>query len=207
MAINGNNPLILVQKYNNIITSGETNNVNNIKVEALSLVDSLKKWQNIKDIKQIKNGMPIPFILHQITGFISVQESVKLSANLNYEEGVKIQDKRQNSLEIALKAKKDNPIVLAFVFLIQSLWQDMETYNYDISYFNDGLFIKQGHIGSLSIENEPGQDIYNISITLDSGKTFVSKFIEEKEEKENPKNKNYIYDNDPLSKAIKNIKP
>jgi hypothetical protein len=205
MAINGNSPLILVQKYNNIITK-ETSNPNNIKINTLSLSDSIDKWRNIKDLKQMQNGAPIPFVLHQITGFISVQESVKLSANLNYEEGIKIQDQRQNSLDITLKAKKDNPIVLAFVFLIQSLWQNMETYNYDISYFNDGLYIKQGHMGSLSIGNAPGSDIYDINISLDSGKTFISKFMEEKEKENKDKDKKE-HENEKYAKAIENVRP
>jgi hypothetical protein len=204
MAINGNSPLVLVQKYSNIVGRGKTENPEDIKINTLSLKDSIAQWKNIKDIKQVKNGMPIPFILHRDFGFVSLQEKLKLSANLNYEEGIKIQDKRQNSIEINLRARKDEPVAIAFVLLVQSLWQSMETYNYEISYFNDGLFIKQGHMGALSIENEPGGNMFNINISLDSGETILSYYLE-KERKKGTNKETEI--NGTLSRILENVKP
>jgi hypothetical protein len=206
MAVNGDSPIIIVQKYNNIITGGTTNNENNdIEINKIGLLDGFKSWRNVKDIKQLKNGVAIPFPLRIETGLIVVDEALKLSANLNYEERVKLQDQRQNSLIVRMTAVKTNPVALAFVILAQYLWNNLQSYNYDISYFNDGLFIKQGHLGDLTIDLIPGKNLFDISLTLDNGDAFVSEFIRKKEEQN--LSSNSLHENEPLAREIEIANP
>ena len=207
MALNGNSPIIIIQAYKNIINkgnggvAGKTKWSSNINTgNHIDLFSSFAKWQDVKSIKQLKSGVPIPFILHERTGIVSVSEEKDLSLTVDYEKGVKYQRQRKNSLSIKLNFNLDNIIANTLAGLLEYWWTNAIEYNYDISYYNAGNFIKQGHIGNFvkSTSTEKG-NLAEISLSLDAGSNFVVEMI-----KKDKKEKNGVII-DRVSKVLKNI--
>lgn len=180
MAINGNSPIIIIQAYNNVMNKGNggvagiTKYASNIDTGThIDLLSSFSKWFDIKKIKHIKRGVPIPFILHEKTGIISVKEQKDISLNIDYEKGLIYKRQRKNSLSIQLEFNIDNIIANTLATLLEYWWGQTEEYNYDISYFNAGNFIKQGTIGNFvkTTSNDNGS-LGVINLTLDAGDSF-----------------------------------
>jgi hypothetical protein len=173
MAINGTTPIIIAQKYMYSGTrytyneKGEINSIMNDPDIDFSDINDLKTYHNIK---KIKNGLPIPFALSELFGFMGVKENARLMSNVDYTNDILFSSQRGNSLSIDVMAKKGNPIVFAFLNLLQLFWNNMKTYRYDLSYFNDGIIIMNAKLGGLNIESVEGGDYYDINVVLDSGK-------------------------------------
>jgi hypothetical protein len=161
MAINGTTPLILVQKYT------YTDTEHGLKDLSLSELYDMKKYTYLE---KNKSGLPIPFILSEDTGFLSVKEQTKLMSNVDYKNDFVFVSQRGNSLILDIEAKRNSPIVIAFLNLIQLFWNNIQMYKYTISYFNDGIISMNAYLGGLNISSIVGKDLYNITLVLDSGK-------------------------------------
>jgi hypothetical protein len=178
--LNGLVPIIIIQYYSN---------ADNSPREKENYVESFKKYKkaynNYKEIPTlIKNGLPLVIPLsEELFKVIVIGESVKMSANVtNIDTNDKvrtIQTSRQHSVNLNLTVDSSNILTSVLIAALQFCWENLNQYNYDISYFYNAIFVKQGMLGNFTVNTTNNKSLIDIGLTLEVGEPPVKKGKEE----------------------------
>lgn len=166
MALDGKEPVIIFKLYpfNATWKTGETTNASKIGKEI-----TLQEWQQMSEIHRDIWHTPIPIPLYlggllggeQLTGLALDDADQTIDFGQSSIGGLYFQRNLGNDFTMTLRARRDNPIMIALLAIISQLISLIPKQRYGITLYYDSAFVLNGIIKSIS-----QQTINNTNVKL-----------------------------------------
>lgn len=166
MALDGKEPVIIFKLYpfNATWKPGETTDVSKIGKEI-----TLQEWQQMSEYHRDLWHTPIPIPLYlggllggeQLTGIALDDADQTIDFGQQVIGGLYYQKNMGNDFTITLRARRDNPIMIALLAVVSQLIALIPKQRYGITLYYDSAFVLNGVIKSIS-----QQTINNTNIKL-----------------------------------------
>lgn len=166
MALDGKEPVIIFKLYpfNATWKVGETTDESKIGKEI-----TLQEWQQMSEIHRDIWHTPIPIPLYlggllggeQLTGLALDDADQTIDFGQSSIGGLYFQRNMGNDFTMTLRARRDNPIMIALLAIISQLISLIPKQRYGITLYYDSAFVLNGIIKSIS-----QQTINNTNVKL-----------------------------------------
>ena len=166
MALDGKEPVIIFKLYpfNATWKAGETTDASKIGKEI-----TLQEWQQMSEIHRDIWHTPIPIPLYlggllggeQLTGIALDDADQTIDFGQSSIGGLYFQRNMGNDFTMTLRARRDNPIMIALLAIISQLISLIPKQRYGITLYYDSAFVLNGVIKSIS-----QQTINNTNVKL-----------------------------------------
>lgn len=166
MALDGKEPVIIFKLYpfNTTWKAGETTDASKVGKEI-----TLQEWQQMSEIHRDLWHTPIPIPLYlggllggeKLTGIALDDADQTIDFGQSSVGGLYFQKNMGNDFTMTLRARRDNPVMIALLAIIAQLIPLIPKQRYGITLYYDSAFVLNGVIKSIT-----QQTINNTNIKL-----------------------------------------